>query len=217
MQWPDGLGRLLACQGRAKRVIALDVASKNVALVADQFEGQPLNVVPNDLVIDRSGDVYITDPDASSVFYVSAMGKATRLIDDLPRPNGVLLSPDEQTLYVLPSGSADVKAYPVEAPGKLRRQNVLQAIAQSQAARACGGDGLTVDNQGNLYLTRPSLKFIQVVSAEGTMLGTIRPPEEPANCAFGGKDWKTLYVTAQTSLYAVPMEPVGHRFGSVVP
>jgi hippurate hydrolase len=73
-----------------------------------------------------------------------------------------------------------------------------------------------VDTQGNLYLTRPSLKLIQVVSPKGATLGTIRLPEEPANCAFGGKDLKTLYVTAQTSLYAVPLEATGHRFGGKV-
>lgn len=213
----DGLARLLACQGGAKRVIAIDVASKSVAVIADQYDARPLDVVPNDLVIDRSGGVYFTDPDARSVFYVAAMGTVTRLIDDLPRPNGVLLSPDEKTLYVLPSGASDVKAFPVESPGKIGAgKTFCKLIPNPKQPGRPGGDGLTVDTKGNLYLTRPSLKLIQVVNAEGATLGTINLPEEPANCAFGGKDWQTLYVTAQTSLYAVPMESTGHRFGSDV-
>jgi gluconolactonase len=211
----DGRGRLLACQGRAKRVIAIDVASGGIAVVADQYAGQALKVVPNDLVIDRSGGVYFTDPDARSVFYASGTGAVERLIDDLPRPNGVLLSPDEKTLYVLPSGSADVQAYPVEAPGKIGAgKTFCKLLPNPDQPSRPGGDGLTVDTQGNLYLTRPSLKLIQVVSPKGATLGTIRLPEEPANCTFGGKDLKTLYVTAQTSLYAVPLETTGHRFGS---
>ena len=213
----DGLGRLLACQGKARRVIALDVGTLRAAVVADQFAGQPLKVVPNDLVIDRSGGVYFTDPDARSVFYASATGTVTRLLHDLPRPNGVLLSPDERTLYVLPSGSAEVMSYPVEAPGQIGAGKVFcQLLPNPQQPGRPGGDGLTVDTKGNLYLTRPSLKLIQVVSPQGKTLGTIRLPEEPANCAFGGQDLKTLFVTAQTSLYAVPMESTGHRFGSDV-
>jgi gluconolactonase len=211
----DALGRLVACQGKAHRLIAIDVTTKQVRVVADQLDGKPLGVVPNDLAIDRDGGIYFTDPEARSVFYVDATGKVARLLQGLPRPNGVLLAPDEKTLYVLPSGSADVMAYPVELPGKLGAGRVLcQLVPNPKNPGRPGGDGLTLDEQGNLYLTRPSMKLIQVVDPKGRTLGLIHLPEEPANCTFGGKELKTLYVTAQTSLYAIPMQATGHRFAS---
>jgi gluconolactonase len=173
--------------------------------------------------VDRQDGVYFTDPsfqagtsqqDKMGVYYVSPQGKVTRLIDDLPRPNGVILSPDEKTLYVLPSGSVDVMAYPVLSPGKIGPGRVPCKLEQAPTGPARGGDGLAVDTKGNLYLTQPSLFAIQVVSPEGKTLGLIKFPENPANCDFGGKDMKTLYVTARTSLYTVRMEATGHRLAA---
>src|SRR6185437_7499508 len=123
-----------------------------------------------------------------SVYYVAADGRVTRIIDDLPRPNGVLLSPDEATLYVVPSGSPDVLAYPVEAPGKIGSSKVLARLEQAGGGQSRGGDGLAVDSEGNLYLAVPALKAIQVVSPAGKTLGLITFPENPSNADFGGKD-----------------------------
>ncbi len=209
----DGKGRLIACQGLEKRIIAIDVPTKRISVVADKFEGAPFDR-PNDLVVDREGGVYFTDPGVRSVYYAAADGKAARLISDLPRPNGVILSPDEKTLIVLPSGTPDVMAYPVMSPGKIGTGRVLVKLEQAATGQPRGGDGLTVDTKGNLYLTQPSLQALQVVAPEGKTLGLIRFPERPSNCTFGGKDMKTLYVTAQTSIYAVRMEATGHRFGA---
>lgn len=214
-------GLLIACQGGTGKVIAIDPKSKEITVVAGEYNGKRFNA-PNDLVIDRQDGVYFTDPafgrdmaqDKMGVYYVDTKGTVTRLIDDLPRPNGVLLSPDEKTLYVLPSGSPNVMAYPVLEPGKIGKGNVLCKLEQADSGQARGGDGLAVDTKGNLYLTQPSLKAIQVVSPEGKTLGLIRIPENPANCDFGGKDTKTLYVTAQKSLYAIKMEATGHRFAA---
>ncbi len=210
----DAKGRLLACQGKAGKIVAIDVPSKKIAVLAEQHDGKPFKG-PNDLVVDKQGGVYFTDLPENSVYYVAADGKVSRLIEGAPRPNGVILSPDEKTLIVLPSGSGDVLAYPVEAPGKIGKSRVFCKLEQNpkQPARL-GGDGLTVDTKGNFYLTKPSLNAIQVVNPEGKNLGLIYFPEGPANCTFGGKDLKTLYVTAQTSLYTVKMDAAGHRFGA---
>jgi gluconolactonase len=217
----DARGRLIACQGGAGRLIAIDVATKRIEPLAETYNGKRFNA-PNDLVVDRHGGVYFTDPsfgrgepaqDKMAVYYVAADRKVTRLIDDLPRPNGVILSPDENTLYVLPSGASDVMAYPVESPGRLGKGRVLCKLQQAPTGPPRGGDGLTVDTAGNLYVTQPSLKAIQVVSPAGKTLGLITFPEGPANCTFGGPDLKTLYVTARTSLYTVKMTATGHRFG----
>ena len=123
-------------------------------------------------------------------------------------------SPDGATLYVVPSGSPDVLAYPVEAPGKIGASRVLTRLAQAESGPARGGDGLAVDSAGNLYLAVPALKAIQVVTPAGKTLGMIYVPEGPSNADFGGKDLKTLYITARTSVYAVQTEVTGHRFGA---
>lgn len=221
----DAPGRLIACQGGAGRVIAIDLATKQIEPVAETYNGNRFNA-PNDLVVDRQGGVYFTDPsfgkgqaaqDKMAVYYVAADRKVTRLIDDLPRPNGVILSPDEKTLYVLPSGTADVMAYPIESPGRPGKGRVLCQLQQAQGGHARGGDGLTLDTKGNLYCTQPALKAIQVISPEGKTLGLISFPESPANCTFGGADFKTLYVTARTTLYSVKMLATGHRFPGKTP
>src|SRR6185437_6021033 len=175
---------------------------------------------PNDLVIDRSGGVYFTDPHfrapevlpqgVTAVYYIAAGGKVSRLIDDLKAPNGVILSPDEMTLYVIPSMQEEMMAYPVEGPGKLGKGRVFCRTKQAEGKQGTGGDGLTIDEKGNLYIT--TALGLQVFSPEGKALGIIEFPEVPANVTFGGKDRKTLYVTARTSLYTAPMEAQGHVF-----
>lgn len=208
----DAQGRLIACQGGKKRLIAIDLPSKKITPFADQCDEKPVGT-PNDLVIDKAGGIYFTSPDISAVFYSAAAGKVTKILEKLPRPNGVIMSPDEKTLYVILSGSADVLAYNVEAPGKVGPAKVLfKHIPNPKNAGRAGGDGAAVDAKGNLYLVRPSMKFIEVVAPDGKLLGLIQTPEEPSNCVFGGKDLKTLYVTAYSSVYAFKMEATGHRF-----
>jgi gluconolactonase len=141
---------------------------------------------------------------------VGGNGQAARLIDDLPNPNGVILSPDEKTLYVIPSGQAEMMAYPVLSPGKIGAGKVFCTLQQAEGKKGTGGDGLTVDVKGNLYIT--SGLGLQVFSPTGSLLGIIKLPEQPANVTFGGRDNKTLYVTARTSLYTVPMAVAGHVF-----
>lgn len=135
-----------------------------------------------------------------------------RLGDNLPAPNGVILSPDEKTLYVIPSLQKQMMAYPVEGPGKLGAGKLFCELQQKDENGNGGGDGLTVDTKGNLYIT--SGLGIQVFSNDGKHLGNIAFPEQPANCTFGGKDNKTLFVTARTGVYTVEMEATGHRFAA---
>ena len=211
----DAQGRLLACQGKSKRLIAIDTKTKKITSLADRCDGKDLGT-PNDLVIDRTGGVYFTAPDTESVFYVDAKSIVSRLPVKTSQPNGVKLSPDEKTFYVLPSGTGKVMAYPVVAPGKLGVGKVFcNLVPNPKNPGRPGGDGLAVDTKGNLYLTRPSIKLIQVVTADGATLRLIHLPQEPSNCTFGGADMKTLYVTAQTSLYALKVEATGHRFAAL--
>jgi gluconolactonase len=143
------------------------------------------------------------------VYYADAGGKVTRLIDDLPNPNGVRLSPDEKTLYVFPSGQKKMMAYPVEAPGKVGAGRVFCELEQPKPGGNGGGDGGAVDATGNVYIT--SALGLQVFDPAGKKLGTITFPEQPANATFGGKDRKTLFVTARKSVYTCPMAVAGPR------
>lgn len=159
---------------------------------------------------DADGNVYFSDIPNKTIHKIDAAGKVTRLIDDLPNPNGVRLSPVEKTLYVFPSGQKQMMAYPVTAPGKLDKGRVFCELEQAKAGGNGGGDGGTVDSKGNVYIT--SATGLQVFDPAGKALGTIKFPEQPSNATFGGKDLKTLYVTARTSVYSCPMEVTGHRY-----
>jgi gluconolactonase len=211
-------GEVVACEMEGA-VVALSPDGKGRRVITDKYDGKRYNA-PNDLVLDKAGGVYFTDPEfrapkplpqgKTCVYYADAAGKVTRLIDDLPNPNGVLLSPDEKTLYVLPSGEKRMMAYPVETPGKLGPGKVFCELGQAPSRDNGGGDGGTVDAKGNVYVT--SAIGLQVFDPTGKKLGTIAFPEQPSNATFGGKDMKTLYVTARTSVYTCPMEVTGHRY-----
>ncbi len=214
----NAAGHLVACEMDG-RIVEIDLATKKVTPLAAQFAGQRFNA-PNDLVLDQAGGIYFTDPrfrapmplpqGKEAFYYLSAAGQVTRLGDQLAAPNGIILSPDEKTLYVIPSMQKTMYAYPVEAPGKLGEGRVFCELAQREPQGNGGGDGLTIDVRGNLYIT--SALGIQVFSPAGQALGVIPFPEQPANATFGGPDNKTLYVTARTSLYSAPMEIPGHIF-----
>ncbi len=214
----NGRGELVGCEMQG-RVVAVSPDGQTVRPIAEHYEGNRFNA-PNDLVIDKQGGVYFTDPHfrapeplpqgVTAVYYVGPDSTVTRLIDDLKAPNGVILSPDEQTLYVIPSGQAEMMAYAVESPGKLGKGRVFCTLKQAEGQSGKGGDGLTVDEKGNLYIT--SGLGLQVFDPQGKMLGIIELPEQPANATFGGPDGKTIYATARTSVYAVPMAVKGHVF-----
>ncbi|MEM8883026.1 MAG: SMP-30/gluconolactonase/LRE family protein [Planctomycetota bacterium] len=202
----NATGELVACEGGTGRVVAIAPDGKKVRVLAENYGGKRFNA-PNDLVIDKQGGIYFTDPEFGrnikkpqgtfAVYYIAAPGKVTRVIESLPRPNGIMLSPDQKTLYVAPSRSAKMMAYPVTAPGKLGKGRVFYELKQPEGRKDTGGDGMTVDANGNLYFT--SWLGVQVVSPEGKHLRTIKFPEKPANVTLVGG--RKLYVTARTSVY----------------
>jgi gluconolactonase len=223
----DSRGRLIACRmgnpDTQAAVLAIDVESKKVVPIAQSYNGTRYNAC-NDLVIDKSGGIYFTDPrygapdpwpqKVEGVYYRSAKGEFKQLEKSLIAPNGIVLSPDESILYVCPSMQKEVYAYTVEAPGNLTNKRVHFEIKQPEGKENTGGDGMSIDVAGNLYLTTDL--GVQVVSPAGKLLGIIPLPEQPANCSFGGPDNKTLFATCRTGLYAVDMPIAGHRFPGIV-
>jgi gluconolactonase len=144
---PNGLmfnikGELLACEMGAGRVVAFDVDSKKMRVVADTYEGKGFGG-PNDLVTDLQGGVYFTDyrlakgkQDKMGVYYVTADGKVTRLVDDLRSPNGIIMSTDEKILYVIPSSGPDIYSYPIESPARLAPERSFASSRRRQAKKA---------------------------------------------------------------------------------
>jgi len=214
----DAAGELVVCEMDGQVVVRnLQTGARRIWVAT--YQNKRFNA-PNDLVLDSGGGVYFTDPsfrspkplpqNSTSVYYASATGEVTRLIDELPNPNGILLSTDEQTLYVFPSGQPVMRAYRVLDRGKLDAGRNFCTLQSPPNGGFRGADGATLDVQGNLYIT--SQLGVQVFNPEGKLLGLIELPEQPSNVTFGGRDGKTLIATARTSVYAAPMHVVGHRY-----
>ncbi len=213
-----GGNRLLTCQMDGQ-LVAISLADKSVTVLADKFSDKRFNAC-NDLVIDKQGGIYFTDPryrapepwpqGKEAFYYRDPKGTVTRLGDDISAPNGIILAPDEKTLYVVPSMQPEVMSYAISEPGKVGERNVLCKLKLAGENPAQGGDGLTVDSLGNLYIT--TALGLQVFSPNGKPLGIIEVPEHPANVTFGGPLNKTLYITARTGLYKCEMSVAGHQF-----
>ena len=208
-------GSIYGCQGGLHRVSLLQRRDGQVMAMplASAYDNQPLNM-PNDLALDADGGLYFTDPvygkteptqPVLGVYYVDAAGQTTRVIDDLQKPNGVLVSTDGKTLYVADADRATLVAYDIDGPGQLSGQRDLYT-ADPAADGTHGPDGMTIDADGRIYATYTSVVVLQ---PDGQLVGRIEIPEKPANCIFGGPESKTLFVTARSSLYRVPMTVAG--------
>lgn len=195
-------GALIACEGGARQVTRTDYAGE-ITILADSFDGKKLNS-PNDVVPDRFGGFYFTDPsygkvdnrelDVEAVYYIDRKGKVTQVAADLTKPNGIILSTDAKTLYIADPGSEKIFAYDVEAPGKIANKREFSPV---------GSDGMTIDKLGNIYVTWTD---IIAFDPDGKEVLRLTPPEKPANCLLVGN---TLYVTARTGFYAVDLEVEG--------
>jgi gluconolactonase len=222
---PNGMtddqdGSVLVCQ-HGNRRIARIAKDGTVTTLIDSFEGKKLNS-PNDLVFHRDGSLYFTDPpyglpkqdedpakelDFNGVYRL-ANGRLQLLVRDMTRPNGIAFSPDYKTLYVANSDQNRRiwMAYDVNADGSVANGRVF---ADASASEAQGlPDGLKVDQLGNVYATGPG--GVWIFDPSGKHLGTIQPPEGPANVGWGG-DGKSLYMTATTGLYRIQLAVPGMR------
>jgi gluconolactonase len=207
----DAQGRLIASEHDNRRV-SRTLADGTVVTVADRWQGKRLNS-PNDNITRSDGTIYFTDPpygvptgqtrelDFQGVFRVDPAGMLHLESRDMNRPNGVALSPDEKTLYVDDTADGLVRKFPVRPDGSLGPPTIFAP------ATGGGGDGMAMDNAGNLYVT--TNVGVTVYKPSGMTWGTISVPEVPTNCTFGGPDRKTLYITAPTSIYRVTLKVPG--------
>lgn len=217
----DGEGRLTIDQHGNRRVIRLENDGRETVL-ADRYGGKRFNS-PNDLVYRSDGNLYFTDPyfglpeldkdprkelPFSGLFRVRD-GKVELLAMDLKGPNGLAFSPDEKFLYV---GNWDeqrkvVMRYLVMPDGTLDKGSVFFDMTPAKGEAAI--DGIKVDSEGNLYVSGPG--GLWIISPAGRHLGTIRTPRHVHNLAWGGNDGRTLYLTAQSALYRMPLKTGGRK------
>jgi gluconolactonase len=143
----------------------------------------------------------------NGVFLFTPSGELVLLLDDFDRPNGLAFSPDESVLYIDDTSRSHVRAFDVNLDGSLVNGRIFIDMKSSKPGMP---DGMKVDQQGNIYCTGPG--GIWVINPRGECLGCMILPELPANMAWGDEDWKTLYITARSSIYrlrlAVPGMPL---------
>jgi gluconolactonase len=217
----DRQGRLVICEHGNGRVTRLEKDGRLTVLAA-RYEGKRLNS-PNDAVYKSDGSLYFTDPPYGfpkedqdpkkelkfNGIYRIQGGKLQLLYSEMTRPNGIGFSPDEKYLYVANSDPSRKlwMRFDVKPDGTIANGKVFYDVSNQSADGL--PDGLKLDQRGNLYATGPG--GIWVFSPEGKHLGTIQPPEVPANCAWGDQDGKTLYMTARTGLYRIKLSIPGLR------
>ena len=235
----DARGQMIVAEGAdfgGRRITRTDLATGKSAIVAALFEGKPFNS-PNDVAIDLQGRIYFSDPrylghepieqPVMAVYRIDPNGKVSRIITDANKPNGVAISPDQKTLYVVtnddgllgfdqlpkgvPSrkGRMELVAYNLKPDGSATFRKMLVNYSPED-----GPDGLTCDAEGNIYAAvRNEKRFgISVYSPEGKELSYLATPERPTNVGFGrGTEATTLYITAGGSLYRIKTVKPGYQ------
>ena len=230
----DAEGRLVACEGATferpgvkvsgiPRVTRTDLKTGKIEVLADSFESKPLTG-PNDVTIDSKGRLYFTELDGAAVYRIDAPGKISRILaaPAVQNPNGIQISPDDHTLYLVEANKAAggarlIRAYDLAEDGTVSNMRVHYDFSPGRSA-----DGMSIDVEGNLWASaglnnlRGSAETldtkcgVHVISPQGKRIKFIPIVEDTiTNNAFGGPDMKTLYITAGKNLYQVRTDIAG--------
>ncbi len=207
----DARGNLLACADEKTELWSIAMDGTHTVL-AREYNGKPLNG-PNDVWARPDGGLYFTDPfykrswwiydarpqDSEQVYFLSADRKTlARVTTDLVKPNGIIGTPDGKTLFVADIAANKTYVFDVQPDGSLTNKRLRSEL---------GSDGMTLDADGNLYLTG---KGVSVFDPAGKKIGQIDVPEPwTANVSFGGRNHRTLFITASKGLYAIDMRVRG--------
>lgn len=212
--------RLVACEGGLRRLTRTE-ADGRVTVLAERHQGKRINS-PNDVVVAADGSIYFSDPfwaqsfpsspvkvtdrelSYAAVFRIAPGGELSVATDDFEFPNGLAFSPDGRTLYVDDTRRFHIRAYDVGRDGTMANGRLFADMTSPDPGVP---DGMKVDTEGNVYCTGPG--GVWIFAPDGEHLGRIVTPEVPANVAFGDADWRSLYITARTSLYRVKLTVSG--------
>lgn len=217
----DHAGHLLACEHSGRQVTHGPYDGDETA-IATHYDGKRLNS-PNDIVVHSSGTIYFTDPPYGlkgiegdkelrfqGVYRIDTDGTLTLLDDSFTAPNGLAFSPDESVLYIGDSIKKHIRRFDVQSDGTIAGGEIF--VDMSEDERAGPPDGMKIDEDGRLWTTGAG--GVWVIAPDGTVLGMMPFPENPANLTFGGEDFSTLYLTAHSSAYSVETNVRGIAPGS---
>lgn len=216
----DRQGRLLCCEHATSRVTRTE-ADGSISVLASHHSGKELNS-PNDIVVDRRGAIYFTDPIYGRVEYYGLPrepqlpyrgvyridpgdGTLTLLVDDFDQPNGLCFSLDEKRLFINDTARNHIRVFDVRTTGGLAGGDVFAVtVGEGEGSP----DGMKIDSRGNVYCCGPG--GVHVFDDTGVSLGVINVPEPTANFTFGEEDYRSLFITASSSLYRARVAVPGH-------
>lgn len=204
-------GTLLIAQkdGTISRIIR----DKKNRTIADEFNGKKFNV-PNDLIGRSDGSIYFSDPSfgmkqghpVNGIYRIAKDSKIHLLTSKVSSPNGLVFSPNGKKLYVNDSKTNNVWVFDVRQDGSLYNGKIFAEMRDNSTTFG-SADGMKVDSHGNVFTTGPG--GIWIYSPGGTLLDRISTPEYASNLAFGGKDYKTLFITATHDIYSIRVKFMG--------
>lgn len=220
----DREGRLVVCEHATSKLTRTEAYGHSTVL-ASHYDGKELNS-PNDVVVKSDGGIYFTDPTYGRAEYYGNPrptqldfrgvyrtepdgGRLTLLAGDFGQPNGLCFSANEKRLFVNDTERQHIRAFDVKQDGTLANNRVW---AETTGTGAGAPDGMKMDSEGNIYCCGPG--GIHVFDPQATCLGVIGMPEHTANFCFGESDFRTLFVTASSSVYRLRVKVPGTRQGS---
>jgi gluconolactonase len=216
----DAQGRLVSCEHGTSRVVR-EERDGTLTVLASHWKDNELNS-PNDLTIRSDGAIYFSDPtfgriredvgiprpltlDFRGVYRISPAGELSLLVDDFEQPNGLCFSLDEKRLYINDTPKKHIRVFDVQPDGSIANGRLFGETTGEAPGMP---DGMKLDRDGHVYCTGPG--GIHVFDHDGRCLGVILTPERPTNMAWGDDDLRTLYITAQTSIYRARLATPGH-------
>ena len=225
LSW-DLEGRLLICEHSTSSLIRIEPDGSRTTL-ASHWEGKELNS-PNDVVVASDGSIVFTDPpygrwpgfgvereqelDFQGVYRITPDGELQLLVEDFQKPNGLCFSQDEKTLWINDTDGGHVRRFSVSSDGSLTGGEVIYQM-EGFSLETGIPDGQKLDEAGNIWVSGPG--GLHVLTGDGQLLGRILTPENVGNQAWGGEDWKTLFICTSSTVHTLRTTVAGHRTPSM--